>query len=689
MICLVFAASSCLADASSPDEKADLWHGYTRRTFTVDGCQAWVVEPNQALPGKPWSWCMEFPDAFTDRCAAPALLAKGFHHVHIVVGNTFGCPAAMKHFNAFYDALRRRGLAEKAVLIGLSRGGLYAYRWASESPDKVAVIYGDAPVCDFKSWPGGKGRGKGSPDDWSQLLGLYGFKDEAEAMAYRGNPVDTLEPLAKAGIALIHVVGDVDDVVPVAENTALVEAGYRKLGGEIRVIHKPDVGHHPHGLDDPTPVVDFIVDHVTAAHQSDTAVVAGPDHWFPQAGLGLFIHWGLASIPGNLDLSWGMMKNTPWDSGARNRNKLTPAAYFALAQQFHPTDYHPNRWLKAAREAGFGYAVLTTRHHDGFALWPSEHGDFNTRTCLDGRDLVREYVDACRRQGLKVGFYYSPPDWHFERQYRSFGYDTKGTAESPHLGLNHEPVELPQRPADFEDTYVAYVNGQIEELLTWYGPIDYLWFDGSAGPKVLSIEQIRKLQPGIIINDRQHGRGDVVTSRYEYQLPEAPPSGWWEHCFSMVGAWGYTKPEQCAPASLLISKLARVRTWGGNVLANYGPRPDGEMPDCFYRSMTEIKEWMDRSGTSLASVAAGPFPDKCNVPVTVRGKTWFAHLLPRTSDGPASDGPIILTGTARPAQAAMLATGKALDVNAAGDRFTIEVPAEWRTTSDDVVVISW
>ncbi len=144
------------------------------------------------------------------------------------------------------------------------KGGLYAYRWASENPDKVAVIYGDAPVCDFKSWPGGKGLGKGSPGDWSQLFECYGFKDEAEALAYRGNPIDVLEPLAQAGIALIHVVGDADDVVPVAENTAVVEARYRQLGGEIQVIHKPGVGHHPHGLDDPAPVVEFILTH--AAH---------------------------------------------------------------------------------------------------------------------------------------------------------------------------------------------------------------------------------------------------------------------------------------------------------------------------------------------------------------------------------------------------------------------------------------
>jgi len=244
-----------------PNETVDTWHGFQRHCFTIAGCRAWVVEPKQTLPGNPWSWCMEFPDAFTDRCAAPALLEKGFHHAHIGVGNTFGSPDALKRFNAFYEALVSHGLAKRAVLIGISRGGLYAYRWASENPEKVAVIYGDAPVCDFKSWPGPKGKGKGSPGDWKELLKCYGFKDEPEALAYRGNPIDLLEPLAKAKIALIHVVGNADDVVPVAENTALVEERYRKLGGEIQVIHKPGIGHHPHGLDDPAPVVKFILDH--------------------------------------------------------------------------------------------------------------------------------------------------------------------------------------------------------------------------------------------------------------------------------------------------------------------------------------------------------------------------------------------------------------------------------------------
>ena len=153
------------------------------------------------------------------------------------------------------------GFAKKAALVGLSRGGLYCYNWAAANPDKVACVYADAPVCDFKSWPGGKGQGKGSPGDWQLVLERYGFANEAEALAYDKNPVDNLEPLAKAKVPLLHVYGDADDVVPWEENTGLVAQRYRQLGGDITLMTKPGVGHHPHGLDDSTPIVEFIAKH--------------------------------------------------------------------------------------------------------------------------------------------------------------------------------------------------------------------------------------------------------------------------------------------------------------------------------------------------------------------------------------------------------------------------------------------
>jgi pimeloyl-ACP methyl ester carboxylesterase len=208
---------------------------------------------------------MEFPDAFTERTGVLQLLEKGYHHVYLSVGNTFGCPAAVKHFEVFYQVLQAGGLARKGALIGISRGGLYAYNFAVADPTRVACIYGDAAVYDFKSWPGGKGKGNGSAGDWKSLIKCYEFRDEAEALAYPRNPIDSLAVLAKAKIALLQVVGDADKTVPPAENSLIVEHRYRDLGGKVTVIHKPGCDHHPHGLDNPQPIVDFILEQQPAS----------------------------------------------------------------------------------------------------------------------------------------------------------------------------------------------------------------------------------------------------------------------------------------------------------------------------------------------------------------------------------------------------------------------------------------
>ena len=242
-----------------PGTKSD-WHGFDRYEFPVQGKTASVVVPRQPAAGKPWVWHGEF---FGHKPAPDiALLGQGFHIVYLSVPDMLGCPEAVEHWNALYAELTGKyGFAKKAALVGLSRGGLYVYNWAAANPDKVACIYADAPVCDFKSWPGGKGKGKGSPRDWQLVLEKFGFKSEAEALAYDKNPVDNLAPLAKAGVPLLHVYGDADDVVPWDENTGVIAERYRKLGGSITLIAKPGVGHHPHGLDDSTPIVEFILKH--------------------------------------------------------------------------------------------------------------------------------------------------------------------------------------------------------------------------------------------------------------------------------------------------------------------------------------------------------------------------------------------------------------------------------------------
>ncbi len=251
LVFLLIAAGSVLAAKDKPfPGKKSKWQGFD---MYQDGGRK-VIAPAKVADGKPWVWRARF---FGHQPQFDvALLKRGYHLVYCDVGGLFGNDKAVERWNAFYKYLREEhGFAKKVVLEGMSRGGLIIYNWGIANPDKVAVIYGDAPVMDFKSWPGHANRG---------ILKAYGFKDAEEAKAYKGNPVDNLKPLADAGVPIIHVVGDDDTVVPVSENTAVAEKRYKEMGGTFKVIHKEKVGHHPHSLKDPTPLVDFVRKHTSS-----------------------------------------------------------------------------------------------------------------------------------------------------------------------------------------------------------------------------------------------------------------------------------------------------------------------------------------------------------------------------------------------------------------------------------------
>ena len=250
-------AAKLLADYRAAAPKVSDWFGYEQLDFTVGGRAALLVCPKTPAPGAPWIWRTEF---FGHEPQADlALLGKGFHVAYLNVQNLYGAPVALDAMDQYYDHVTRAfGLSKKTVLEGMSRGGLFAFNWAARHPDWVAGLYVDAPVCDFKSWPGGKGVGPGSPGDWQKLLKVYGFT-EAEALAYDKNPVDNLAPLAQAHIPILAVIGSADEVVPVNENIDVVEKRYLALGGKIEVIRKPGNKHHPHSLKDPTPIVNFVV----------------------------------------------------------------------------------------------------------------------------------------------------------------------------------------------------------------------------------------------------------------------------------------------------------------------------------------------------------------------------------------------------------------------------------------------
>lgn len=280
VLCSLVAISLPAQESGLPatSVRTSQWNGYQRLDFRVDGRAGLLVKPQAAAPGNPWIWRTEF---FGHEPQADlALLAQGFHVAYLDVQNMYGAPVAMNDMDAFHSHLTGKyGLSSKAILEGFSRGGLFALNWAARRPDKVAAVYLDAPVCDFKSWPGGKGKGKGSPADWQRVLNVYGLS-EAEAIEYKLNPVDNLQPLAKAGIPILSVCGLMDQVVPFAENTGLLAQRYQTLGAPITVITKPFCDHHPHSLREPAPIVNFVLSHTPGLPVPGPVLAPGTPHGY-------------------------------------------------------------------------------------------------------------------------------------------------------------------------------------------------------------------------------------------------------------------------------------------------------------------------------------------------------------------------------------------------------------------------
>lgn len=229
--------------------------GFECADFSFNNRNCKVVKPKLAAPGHPWVLRARFwgHEPQTDI----SLLERGFHIVYCDVAELFGNPEAIDLWNKFYVLMQQSGLNKKVALEGMSRGGIYVYNWALANPGKVACIYADAPVLDLKSWPGKK-RTAGGREAWEDFKKDYGLTEE-QALKFNNTPLDNAAKIAKLGFPMLHVVGDVDDVVPTAENTTPFEKIVRENEGDIKVIHKPDVNHHPHSLPNPTPITDFIL----------------------------------------------------------------------------------------------------------------------------------------------------------------------------------------------------------------------------------------------------------------------------------------------------------------------------------------------------------------------------------------------------------------------------------------------
>jgi alpha-L-fucosidase len=330
--------------------------------------------------------------------------------------------------------------------------------------------------------------------------------------------------------------------------------------------------------------------------------------WFLNARFGMFIHWGLYAIPARGE----------W---VRSVERISDEDYRKYFDEFNPKTFDPQIWAKAARDAGMKYAVLTAKHHDGFCLFDSKLTDYKSTNTPFARDAVKEFLEAFRAEGIKVGLYYSLLDWHHE--------DYPAYKDAHHPMRDNE--DFKNKPCDFS-RYIRYMHGQVRELLTNYGKLDLMWFDfsydnmtGETWKAAELVKMARELQPHIIIDNRLDGTGSIKSDSPliysgDFASPEQliPANGVldkrgspipWESCITTNNNWGYhSGDKQYKSAKLIIRKLVECVSKNGNLLLNIGPNARGDIPDESMFILYKIGQWMKKNGRSIYDCGASDLP---------------------------------------------------------------------------------
>jgi len=345
---------------------------------------------------------------------------------------------------------------------------------------------------------------------------------------------------------------------------------------------------------------------LNAAEPRSTAAPAGAPpaaeriEWWREARFGLFIHWGPVTLKGT---------EIGWSRGAERRgylfrgNEVPVEVYDNLYKQFNPTNFNADQWVTIAKAAGMKYLVFTSRHHDGFSEFDTKADDYKI-TSPDspfGRDVVKELADACHRAGLRFGIYYSQPNWRH-----------------------------PDAFTDRHTNYLAYLKIQVRELLTNYGTVDILWYDG-LGKKAKDYDadalntMARELQPRILINNRSGLAEDFdtpeqVIGKWQYDRP-------WESCITICNQWAWKPDDRMKSLKECLETLIRCAGGDGNLLFNVGPMPDGRIEPRQVTRLEEIGEWLKKYGESIYGTRGGPWKPTKSLASTRTGSTIYVHLL--------------------------------------------------------------
>lgn len=392
--------------------------------------------------------------------------------------------------------------------------------------------------------------------------------------------------------------------------------------------------------------------------------------WWQEARFGLFIHWGPVSLKGT-EIGWSRGAQVPADE------------YDRLYQQFNPTNFNADAWVRVAKEAGMKYLVITSRHHDGFSLWDTRQTDYNIMRSPFQRDVLRELSQACRRHGIKFCTYYSLCDWwHPDYPLGSPG----GRTEKPNPNM---------------DRYVDFMKKQLAELIVNYGPLGILWFDGE-WEKPWTAERgedmyryLRAMQPSLIVNNRvAKGRAglagvspkDVFAG--DYDTPEQTIGKYqdqrpWETCMTICQQWAWKPNDNMKSLKQCLQTLVLCAGGDGNLLFNVGPMPDGRIEPRQVERLREMGAWLKKHGESIYGTRGGPYLPSSDLASTRRDKSVYLHVFNWEDVGPMTLPPL----PKRVKSARLLGHGVVeFKQDAAG--LTVQVPTIFRDPIDTVIKLT-